>query len=417
MEDKPKPVLIFSGTKGFGISLETKLRRDFPDKIIKFISADNNLSDRSKWIQAFVNLEVDILISTTILAWGVNLPARRVIVAHTSFGIQNMPICDVQQMIGRSGRPKFDKQGDAYVLLDENNFKTTKYAIENGENIESQFGKLDVLQFHTIAEICNKNIVMSSDFHSWYSRSLAYTQDITPASPDAVMSELERYRCISLEDSLITPKPLGFISFWFYYPPRVIYQLYINIQMFKEHFTSRDEYKGVPIRDIAISMAFNWLISDQSYVSKEERGRILDFQHLVKSSLRNFRDNSDKLHGTYKDAFNMLNKISGRQTHSPMSQDFGRLVQSASTICNMVMKDDLKSVFEAVGIRYQYGVKEELVSLVSVKGVGRVSAVSLFEAGILNHQDLADDRNKGIIIKALGSLKRAMTIIRNAKES
>jgi replicative superfamily II helicase len=51
------------------------------------------------------------------LAWGVNLPARLVIVKGTEYydGKTNRyvdyPLTDVLQMIGRAGRPGFDTEG------------------------------------------------------------------------------------------------------------------------------------------------------------------------------------------------------------------------------------------------------------------------------------------------------------------
>ena len=66
------------------------------------------------------------------LAWGVNLPARLVIVKGTEFydgkvsRYVDYPLTDVLQMIGRAGRPGFDTEGKAVVMVEtsKKNFYT-----------------------------------------------------------------------------------------------------------------------------------------------------------------------------------------------------------------------------------------------------------------------------------------------------
>jgi replicative superfamily II helicase len=65
-----------------------------------------------------------VLVATATLAWGVNLPARLVIVKGTEYydgktsRYVDYPLTDVLQMIGRAGRPGFDTEGRAVVLVE-----------------------------------------------------------------------------------------------------------------------------------------------------------------------------------------------------------------------------------------------------------------------------------------------------------
>ncbi|MFM9448841.1 helicase-related protein [Streptomyces acidiscabies] len=54
--------------------------------------------------QAFRAREADILVATSTVAAGVNLPARAVIVADTTIGLDRAEVSMVQQMFGRAGR-------------------------------------------------------------------------------------------------------------------------------------------------------------------------------------------------------------------------------------------------------------------------------------------------------------------------
>lgn len=66
---------------------------------------------------------IQVLVCTATLAWGVNFPARLVIVKGTEYydGKQekyvDFPITDVLQMMGRAGRPQFDSTGVACILV------------------------------------------------------------------------------------------------------------------------------------------------------------------------------------------------------------------------------------------------------------------------------------------------------------
>lgn len=72
----------------------------------------------------YLNGDIQVLVATATLAWGVNLPARLVIVKGTEYfdgktsRYVDYPLTDVLQMIGRAGRPGFDTEGRAVVLVE-----------------------------------------------------------------------------------------------------------------------------------------------------------------------------------------------------------------------------------------------------------------------------------------------------------
>ena len=64
-----------------------------------------------------------MLVATSTLAWGVNLPCHLVIVKGTEyFDVKtsryvNFEVTDILQMMGRAGRPQFDETGVACVFV------------------------------------------------------------------------------------------------------------------------------------------------------------------------------------------------------------------------------------------------------------------------------------------------------------
>jgi pre-mRNA-splicing helicase BRR2 len=66
---------------------------------------------------------IRVLVSTATLAWGVNLPARTVIIKGTQVYRDgrwtDLDSLDVTQMLGRAGRPGFDKEGEGIVITQQ----------------------------------------------------------------------------------------------------------------------------------------------------------------------------------------------------------------------------------------------------------------------------------------------------------
>ncbi|CAA0841727.1 U5 small nuclear ribonucleoprotein helicase, partial [Striga hermonthica] len=66
-----------------------------------------------------------VLVCTSTLAWGVNLPAHLVIIKGTEYFDArakrhvDFPITDILQMMDRAGRPQYDLHGKAIILVHE----------------------------------------------------------------------------------------------------------------------------------------------------------------------------------------------------------------------------------------------------------------------------------------------------------
>lgn len=131
-------------------------------------------TDRKLSHQLFANNKIQILIATSTLAWGVNLPAYLVIIKGTQFfdakieAYKDMDLTDVLQMMGRAGRPAFDTSGVAMVFTKESTKPFYKYFLNSGFPVESSLHK--VLDDHLGAEITARTIKSRQDaldFLTW----------------------------------------------------------------------------------------------------------------------------------------------------------------------------------------------------------------------------------------------------------
>uniref|UniRef100_A0A6P6Y7D9 Activating signal cointegrator 1 complex subunit 3-like n=1 Tax=Dermatophagoides pteronyssinus TaxID=6956 RepID=A0A6P6Y7D9_DERPT len=72
--------------------------------------------------KSFMDGSLQLLVSTSTLAWGVNLPAHRVIIASTQItdpdtGVaRDVSLLDILQMFGRAGRPDYGSEGVAVIM-------------------------------------------------------------------------------------------------------------------------------------------------------------------------------------------------------------------------------------------------------------------------------------------------------------
>ncbi|PSP17540.1 DEAD/DEAH box helicase, partial [Halobacteriales archaeon QH_10_67_13] len=90
---------------------------------VGFHHAGLSRDDKDRVEEWFREGRLAVLFSTSTLAWGVNLPARCVVIRDTYHhdpleGEVEMSHLDVLQMLGRAGRPGYDDRGYAHVICD-----------------------------------------------------------------------------------------------------------------------------------------------------------------------------------------------------------------------------------------------------------------------------------------------------------
>jgi len=107
----------------------------------------------------FVDRKIHYLFATTGLAYGVNLPAKSVVVADTSFydpsalgKRRNIPTYMYIQMAGRAGRPSFEKEGYAFIVKKRAKMNIQKYTDGKIEPAISHVGRDDYFR-KTILEL------------------------------------------------------------------------------------------------------------------------------------------------------------------------------------------------------------------------------------------------------------------------
>jgi helicase len=105
--------------------------------------------------------KIKVLTATPTLAFGVNLPARIVIIQdyrryEPGYGFYPISVLEYKQMAGRAGRPKYDKFGEALLIAktaDESDYLMESYILARPERIWSRLAVERILRSHVLATI------------------------------------------------------------------------------------------------------------------------------------------------------------------------------------------------------------------------------------------------------------------------
>ncbi|KAI9845853.1 MAG: DEIH-box ATPase [Sclerophora amabilis] len=137
--------------------------------------AGMNRADRASVEDLFNAGNIQVLVCTATLAWGVNLPAHTVIIKGTQIyspekgsWVELSPQ-DVLQMLGRAGRPQFDTYGEGIIITTQSEMQYYLSLMNQQLPIESQF--MNKLADNLNAEIVLGNVRSRDEAVDW----LGYT--------------------------------------------------------------------------------------------------------------------------------------------------------------------------------------------------------------------------------------------------
>src|SRR6056297_3177022 len=144
---------------------------------VAFHHAGLSKGDKDRVEEWFKQGKIQLLFSTSTLAWGVNLPARCVVLRDTKIhdpleGEVDMSPLDILQMLGRAGRPEYDDVGYGWVVCDHSEADKYRRLLRDGKDIESRLA--DDLDAHLNAEIAMGTIEDLDDVMSWLETTFYY---------------------------------------------------------------------------------------------------------------------------------------------------------------------------------------------------------------------------------------------------
>ena len=182
----------------------TKMLAKLVSKGVAFHHAGLAPSSREIVESSFRKGVIKLLTATPTLAPGVNLPARRVVIASilrydSEYG-RNLPISvlEYKQLCGRAGRPQYDTSGEA-IIVSESGANAEDlydhYVLGSPEPLRSQLSSDNSIRFHLLSNIATVPGMKKPEIHDLFSRTLfarQYTSATVELKVESALEYLEQ---------------------------------------------------------------------------------------------------------------------------------------------------------------------------------------------------------------------------------
>lgn len=369
-------------------------------KGVAFHHAGLNQNCRETIEKEFRKGTIKLLSSTPTLAAGVNLPARRVVISSVNryngkVG-RNMPISvlEYKQLCGRAGRPQYDDFGESIIVGTGNTEDLIEHYIDGEpEPIISKITDDKSLRTHVLSVVVTHPGIKKEEILNFFLETLGGLQSRKTTLKFAIDISL---RFLSSEYLLIK-KGERYAATEF---GKKTSMLYID-PLTATHFRNAVEHVS---KDRKHTFGFLHLISNCEEFFPKFSLRNKDYES---ASLMIENNSSELLEpiSEYDCSRSLLalqawitesSELSLSDSLSIESGDMHRMAEMANwlsyclrEISKHVERADLLEELDDLRRRIVYGIREELLDLVRVKGIGRVRARILYKHKIKNLDDLS----------------------------
>ncbi len=373
--------------------------------------------------------KIKVICSTPTLAIGLDLPAFRVIIRDlkrfTQRGLQYIPVLEYHQMAGRAGRPKYDNEGEAVCLASSEDIKDQimeKYVNGLPEDIYSKLAVEPVLRTYVLSLVATRIVNSKESLIDFFSKTFwAYHyNDMIKLGfiVEKILDLLSKWGFIKMlenkNDDFVSADKLTKSAGKLLATPtgKRVAELYIDPLTAHNFLNCFKRAKEKELRDISlVQMVCNTLEmrpllrTTTKDVEKVEE-KILEYNDNIITHEPSYYDSEyQEFVNSFKTSLFVMDWISecneeylletynirpGEIRAKLDNSDW--LLYACSELAKVSAHKELISEINRLRVRIKNGVKEELIPLLRLKGVGRVRARKLFSNGI---KDLGDVKKAG----------------------
>jgi helicase len=359
---------------------------------------------------AFKDRRIKCIVATPTLAAGINLPAKRVVVRDvrrydSNYGNVPIPVLEIKQMLGRAGRPRYDTEGQAILVAKTEGQRQElleRYLLGEPEHIYSKLGTEAALRSHVLASIATGLVANDEDLERFVESTFYAHQAETWTLEDRLdraLEFLEDEELITRDGKRLWPTQFGRRVSDLYIDPLSAVLLREAVQRagvleevsemawltalcttpdMMTFFLRRSDYKDMA--ELAERHREDFLVEDID----DEMGREEFLAEVKTASMF-----ADWILETSEDSISVKYGIGPGDIRAKV--DNGRwLLYAGAEIARITGYKDLSRQLRDLERRVSYGVKEELLPLVGLRGVGRRRARSLWGKGFRKPSDLKD---------------------------
>ena len=351
---------------------------------------------------------IKCIVATPTLAAGINLPARRVIVRDTkrfesNSGNTPISVMEIKQMCGRAGRPGYDPYGESILIAKSYNdyeHLMNDYVMCDSESIMSKLGNEHILRSHILGLIATGDASSEEEIIEFI-RDTFYGNESKlygiESAVENVVDFLVKEEMVTRSNDKVHALPFGKRVSDLYIDPKSAVILRDAVNRVK------NEVKAFPIlhavsstpdvlglyprkKDEAILSSLQETWCDDLLVDIPEDE---DYQYeYFLSNMKTAALMMDWISETDEDTITDNMGIGPGDIRSRV--DMVDWILYAMSEIAVIYKPEIVKKLRPMLVRVRYGVKEELIDLVSFRGVGRVRARILYDNSIRTRKDIIE---------------------------
>lgn len=353
---------------------------------------------------------IKMLSSTPTLAAGLNLPARRVIIKghgryDPNYGMVPIPVLEYKQMAGRAGRPHLDPYGESVLISKYKNkvdMLIQQYVNSDADDVYSKLGTEAAIRTHILSMVSTGLVQSRADIKDFFSCTFfAHQHDAHELT--AVVDEVLKFLVMNnfiTENNGLHPNGLGELVTMLYIDP-----MSASIIIDSLSYLDDINVSELSLLHLVCSMPdvrplylrkddYEWLddfVQDHidEFVkppSPSDANRYEWFMSEVKTAVLLTEWISESKEDDITSRFNV-----GPGDIRAQADNVQWLMYSASRILDY-LDSDYTDFTRELTQRISYGVIKELLPIIGIKGIGRVRARKLYNAG---YRDLEAIRKAG----------------------
>ncbi|MCX8178604.1 MAG: DEAD/DEAH box helicase [Candidatus Aenigmarchaeota archaeon] len=358
---------------------------------------------------------IKAIVATPTLAQGVNTPSHRVIIRdvkrfYAGIGARYIPVFEYKQMAGRAGRPEFNSEGESILIAknEEEAFELAeRYINGESEEIQSKLALEPVLRMHVLALISSgfvKNLNQLYDFfrQTFYAHQYGDISGLDVRIERILERLIEFGFVVRINDDL-KPTKIG----------KRISELYIDPltgHMFVEALNKKVETNNFGYLQLVSScLEMKPLLSLTAKDIKEVEEKFMQHEkHFMTNVPKEWEDEYEEFMQSIKTTLviddwineksedDILNKrgVTPGELRTRLTNADWLLYSLSELALLLGFKESIKDL-RKLRIRVKHGIKEELIPLIRLQGVGRMRARKLYSHNLKTLEDL---RNTDIIV-------------------
>ncbi|MFC7132970.1 MULTISPECIES: DEAD/DEAH box helicase [Salinibaculum] len=380
--------------------------------------------DKNRVEEWFREGKIQILFSTSTLAWGVNLPARCVVIRDTKLhdpleGEVDMSPLDVLQMLGRAGRPGYDDRGYAWVVCDRSDADRYRALLKDGKTIESRLAETPNeasdpvatdLAVHLNAEIALGTVGDVEDAMDWLETTFYYVR--AQRASDYVAGDALRERVsdtlqwlvdrefVEMDGLSVEPTALG----------RLASSFYLRLETARRFadLTDREDFSEL---DVLRAVASTTEFQSVSARSDEEEA----VAAVLGDAAADLEAGPRKVLAILRAGMNGTTPSALKSDAWIIRQNALRLLAALRAVVDRFGTPEQANLVCRVEARVDHGISDDAVGLTAIDGVGATRVGKLAAAGFRTPADLVEAGTDRLAAAGLGE-GAAERVVEHARE-